>query len=479
MKTHVNDPCPCGSGKKYKKCCMDKETNSNQIIDIQTKLKDDLISVGEIGDYGEPKADTAFFKNHPEEESHYPIFISILTNPTLEDVATLLVKKETSRWKAEERKILATDDIDELISFMKQGIDNLNTRVFLDKIVNQAEVAVAKILTELEQPESGKFAELAVRAIYESDIDCIDRLIELVKKPVPNAYTLSLLCLLLGLSDAEKAIKPLWDCYHFLKERYPDKTYVEGAFIGLFELCADESEFADPETDDDDYYDEDDDDDIFADLDRFASKHSLEEVTLNELQKLIETDKKIAAIELFREKTNVGLKEAKDAIEELESILMDTDFEDEDDEFDEADEYDEAEAAAQDTRIEAILGTKRLDVTKKTIKTYLTYLKQNITLPCELTGIEDFDWEERYVFGYGSKKEYEELKKTHPSYTDEYNLLSFQDDIDVDTGILVKVQRISDKKQFTLPLADLEATNEQSHNYQLLDDYSVWFVNYR
>jgi uncharacterized protein YchJ len=20
----VNDPCPCGSGKKYKKCCMDK-----------------------------------------------------------------------------------------------------------------------------------------------------------------------------------------------------------------------------------------------------------------------------------------------------------------------------------------------------------------------------------------------------------------------------------------------------------------------
>ncbi|MCD4714205.1 MAG: SEC-C domain-containing protein, partial [Clostridiales bacterium] len=20
-----NDPCPCGSGKKYKKCCIDKE----------------------------------------------------------------------------------------------------------------------------------------------------------------------------------------------------------------------------------------------------------------------------------------------------------------------------------------------------------------------------------------------------------------------------------------------------------------------
>src|SRR4051812_13585756 len=25
MKTGRNDPCPCGSGKKYKKCCLPKE----------------------------------------------------------------------------------------------------------------------------------------------------------------------------------------------------------------------------------------------------------------------------------------------------------------------------------------------------------------------------------------------------------------------------------------------------------------------
>jgi methionyl aminopeptidase len=27
VKTGRNDPCPCGSGKKFKKCCFDKETN--------------------------------------------------------------------------------------------------------------------------------------------------------------------------------------------------------------------------------------------------------------------------------------------------------------------------------------------------------------------------------------------------------------------------------------------------------------------
>ncbi|MBK3517601.1 SEC-C domain-containing protein [Carboxylicivirga sp. N1Y132] len=24
VKTGRNDPCPCGSGKKYKKCCLNK-----------------------------------------------------------------------------------------------------------------------------------------------------------------------------------------------------------------------------------------------------------------------------------------------------------------------------------------------------------------------------------------------------------------------------------------------------------------------
>ena len=62
---------------------------------------------------------------------------------------------------------------------------------------------------------------------------------------------------------------------------------------------------------------------------------------------------------------------------------------------------------------------------------------------------------------------------------DTYNLLSFDDEVDPNSGIFVNVQRVSDKKKFFLPLADLEATDEKSENYQLLDDFSVWFVNWR
>ena len=25
-----NDPCPCGSGKKYKKCCIDKDLDTDR-----------------------------------------------------------------------------------------------------------------------------------------------------------------------------------------------------------------------------------------------------------------------------------------------------------------------------------------------------------------------------------------------------------------------------------------------------------------
>jgi Calcium binding len=62
---------------------------------------------------------------------------------------------------------------------------------------------------------------------------------------------------------------------------------------------------------------------------------------------------------------------------------------------------------------------------------------------------------------------------------DTYELLDFDDDVDPDSGIFINVQRVSDKKPFVLPLADLKATKKKSKNYQLLDDFSVWFVNWR
>ena len=140
---------------------------------------------------------------------------------------------------------------------------------------------------------------------------------------------------------------------------------------------------------------------------------------------------------------------------------------------------------AQDKRIIAVIGEYE-DVEFDEARTlYYQHLKTNLLLPCQVTGIEDFKWEEIYVFGPGNKKEYENLKKTQPSYTDKYELLGI--DRDLQSGwmlfwpedIAARVKRISDGKEFLLGLSELKAIDKKSENYQLLDDFSVWLVNNR
>jgi hypothetical protein len=51
-----NDPCHCASGKKYKKCCLDKDTSSSAVSKVQP----------------EPFEITAEPMNSEESKSHYP-----------------------------------------------------------------------------------------------------------------------------------------------------------------------------------------------------------------------------------------------------------------------------------------------------------------------------------------------------------------------------------------------------------------------
>jgi len=134
----------------------------------------------------------------------------------------------------------------------------------------------------------------------------------------------------------------------------------------------------------------------------------------------------------------------------------------------------------QEKRIEAIFHDKTEDLSKRleTINIYKEYLDQNLSYPIELTGIEDFSWEEFYLLGPGSQKEYEKLKKSNPSYTDTFILEKIGEQYDEYNGLIVKVIRATDNKRFQIPLCDLKSTNKRSRNYKLLDDYSVWIVNY-
>ena len=132
-------------------------------------------------------------------------------------------------------------------------------------------------------------------------------------------------------------------------------------------------------------------------------------------------------------------------------------------------------------RITAILGKENPDDlfrSDENLQVYLEYLKTHVEHPCQVTGIEDFPWEEKYVFGYGDEKEYEKLKKTNPSYKDTFTLLEFERILEAER-IFVTVERVTEQKTFFLPLEDLKAKSKKSPNYQLLEDYSYWYVNFQ
>lgn len=147
-------------------------------------------------------------------------------------------------------------------------------------------------------------------------------------------------------------------------------------------------------------------------------------------------------------------------------------------EAEDEDEDDKIHLEIFEQQLEEILGSTNLEVTKTNLKKYLKYLKQNIQYPCVVTGMDEFEWEEYYTMGPGSKKEYQNLKKTKPSHTDKFNILRLNDTLDAENGILAEVERTSDKKKFTLPLAELESVVEESLNTDLLEDYSMWFFSY-
>jgi hypothetical protein len=149
--------------------------------------------------------------------------------------------------------------------------------------------------------------------------------------------------------------------------------------------------------------------------------------------------------------------------------------------MDEQDDEQDQDVDVQYQRIAGILGeeVEPPGVEEETLATYLDYLKKRIEMPCLLTGIEPFDWEERFTFGPGSKKEYEKLKVENASSTDTFELIALEEEVNEDYGIIVQVKRTSDGRRFELPLADLETKDEKSRNHELLDDYSVWFVNFR
>ena len=98
----------------------------------------------------------------------------------------------------------------------------------------------------------------------------------------------------------------------------------------------------------------------------------------------------------------------------------------------------------------------------------------------KMTGREDlgyFGWEERFFWGNGSEKEHQSMKKNMASCDDKFHFIRLVD-WDESLGVMAEVKRITDKKLFAIPLVDLVVFQEKLNEFQLIEDYSSWFVNF-
>lgn len=96
-----------------------------------------------------------------------------------------------------------------------------------------------------------------------------------------------------------------------------------------------------------------------------------------------------------------------------------------------------------ENHLKAALGEDVGRSASTTLK-WLNYIQNRVTLPSEVSGIEAFPWEELYIMSFWDTKEYEELKKTNPSYSDVYDLVGLYLPEGNDT-LIAEIVRISDQ----------------------------------
>ena len=231
-----NDPCPCGSGKKYKKCCLGKLP-----LEKITKngLRHPLLPNYRHIDYGVPVLNEDFFKHNSVHEISAPRLVySILLSPEISNLASQISNSVLERGKDEASLIENASDAKALIELMRNEPDSLNHERLIAKTLEFKEESIPLILEELKEPPNSAFVELAIRIIHSSEIDCSNNLVKIIEENRIDAYSVSLLCMLLGFYEGHEVEKLLWDYFHYFKEHFEDETYSDGPLLGLSELRA-------------------------------------------------------------------------------------------------------------------------------------------------------------------------------------------------------------------------------------------------
>lgn len=200
-------------------------------------MKENVILLGRpVKDYGTPRLSRLFFDKNPFKDlSAARMVYSILLTPGVEQSASELLGRFARRGREEAKRIRKGRNPENLLKMMEQQPDSINQWLLKEKILKFSEFAVPEIIERLKDNQDAIYVEMAVDIIHKSEIDCSSQLLKILNS-IKDPYTLSLVCMLLGLIGTGEAVKPVWDCYHFLMEKYPEENYEQGPLLALYEF---------------------------------------------------------------------------------------------------------------------------------------------------------------------------------------------------------------------------------------------------
>jgi len=94
LKIKRNEPCPCGSGKKYKKCCFDKESAFDETKQDKPKFKFEPGSYGDVGNF---MPSIACMKQNKDNWKYHFVLAKITETVANEDEAVVQAIKDLDK----------------------------------------------------------------------------------------------------------------------------------------------------------------------------------------------------------------------------------------------------------------------------------------------------------------------------------------------------------------------------------------------
>lgn len=144
MRVGRNDPCPCGSGRKYKRCCLEKDEAAKPAPRPGSEVE--RVAPGAIGDYGPPDLSEEFFAAHPLEFSAARVLNNTMHAPELAMMVNEFVRERIPRGEDDLRRTEQAVSAVELVEIMKQKPDPLNHEAIIRRALDLADETVPLIL---------------------------------------------------------------------------------------------------------------------------------------------------------------------------------------------------------------------------------------------------------------------------------------------------------------------------------------------